>query len=66
QNLINAAKVAKANRVLDDAVNNRPVYKVGDWAWVYNDVRTVTQGVSSAKSSSDKVLKSKLCLNWTG
>lgn len=37
QNRMNAARVAKANRVLDDAVHNRPVLKVGKWAWVYNN-----------------------------
>ena len=66
QNVINAAEVAKANSVLGDLVHNRPVWKVGQWAWVYNDVKTITQGASSSKSSPDEVLKSKLCLNWTG
>ena len=37
------------------------VWKVGEWAWVYNDIKTITQGASSSKSSPDKVLKSKLC-----
>ena len=41
-----------------------PNFTVGGWAWVYNSVSTIRQGV---KANTDaKVLKNKLAFNWTG
>ena len=60
QNQINLAKANSANTTLDAVMNKRPVWKVGDWAWVYNDGQTNRLGDSSDKASPDKVLTAKL------
>ena len=38
QNQINLAKANSANATLDAVMHKRPVWKVNDWVWVYNDV----------------------------
>ena len=66
QNQINLAKANSANAMLDAVMHKRPVWKVGEWVWVYNDVQTIRQGASADQASPDKVLTAKLSLNWTG
>ena len=66
QNQINLAKANSTNAKLDAVTHERPVWKVDDWVWVYNDAQTVRQGASADKASPDKVLTAKLSLNWTG
>lgn len=64
KNQINMAKGPRANAVLDDVERNRPLWKVGQWAWVYNGAKTINQGATSKKTSLDNVLKSKP--SWIG
>lgn len=43
------------------SVLKRPVWRIGDRVWVYNEGATIRQGMS--KMTDDKALKAKLSLN---
>ena len=69
QHLLTVARIHRRNASLSNAYKT-PIYKTGDWVWVYNSASTVTQGSkagATASSNADAtVLKVKLALNWTG
>ena len=64
QNAITASRIARSNTALDDVLHKRPVWRIGDWVWIYNSESTIRQG--SSRKTEDKILKAKLSLNWTG
>ena len=56
--------VNRGNSALADSLRPAPNFATGGWAWVYNSVSSIRQGV---KANTDaKILKDKLELNWTG
>ena len=58
------SRVNRRNSALADALRPVPKFAMSGWAWVYNSVSTIFQGV---KANTDaKVPKAKLALNWTG
>ena len=58
---LTVARVNRRNSAPVDALRPAPKFAVGGWAWVYNSVSTIRQGV---KANTDaKVLQAKLTLN---
>ena len=56
--------VIRETSALTDALRPVPNFTEGGWAWVYNSVFTIRQGV---KANTDaNTLQAKLALNWTG
>ena len=58
------SRVERRNSKFVKALNNLPVFEVGNWAWIYNSAATIRQGAK--KNTDDLVLKAKFSLSWTG
>ena len=58
---IASSRIARANEGLNDVFHKKPIFTVGGWVWVYNNVTAVQQ-----TKDDERALKSKLSLNWTG
>ena len=64
QHNLSVSRIERRNSALSHALQKLPVYKIGEWVWIYNSESTIRQGVRSG--TDDKVLKAKLSLLWTG
>lgn len=50
RNQVNLAQANGTNATLDALIHERPIWEVGAWMWVYNDVQPVRRGVSAEKN----------------
>lgn len=66
QNQIDMMKVAKTNRVSSNVAHERPVWKVGQGAWVYSYDTTFNQELLQKHPRWRQVLRPMLSFNWTG
>ena len=64
QHALTVPQVNGRNSALSDALLRRPKYTAGGWIWVYNTAATIRQGLRNG--ADNKVLNTKLSLNWTG
>ena len=61
---LTVSRVNRINSALADVRHPAPTFATDGWAWVYDSVSTIRQGVQA--DTDAKVLKAKLALNWTG
>ena len=57
------SRLSRANDRITAALNRQPIWKAGDWVWVYNSASTVTYGTTGPSAPP---AHKKLSLNWTG